>query len=110
MKNTLVIKVIIILFLSFSAHSKQNNIIGGYGLLDCGEIISDWEKSAVFKNVYGAYLNGVLTGMFYTTNTATTSSPQALQLYTLNYCKQNPLEPFMYAIEETIQKVAQPLE
>ena len=108
MKNTLVIKVIIILFLSFSSHSKQTNVIGGMGLMDCIEVMDDWHQSDVFKRAFTSYIHGALSGMFFTTNSATTTAPGVLTLLTINYCKQNPTSKLIHAIEETFQMVAEP--
>ncbi len=99
-----------ILFFSFSSHSKQTNVIGGIGLLDCIEFIDDWHSSDVFVRAYTAYIQGALTGMFFTTNSATITNPGALTLLTLSYCKQNPTKKVIHAIEETFQMVAEPLQ
>jgi len=107
-KNTLIAKVIIILFLSFSAHSKQFNIIGGWGSTDCGEVLKDYDNSEVLNIVIQSYLNGVLTGMFIESSTGTTASSSALELNTINYCRANPLDTFIQAIKKTFYKVAKP--
>ena len=108
MKNTLVIQVIIILFLSFSAHSKSN-IQGSWGSDDCGKVLSDFESDTDLSFAIKNYMNGVLTGMFWITETMTYSSQPAMELETMNYCRANPLEHFINAIRHTFYKVSEPI-
>ena len=106
MKN-IVIKIIILLFLSFSAHSKSN-IVGAWGSFDCGEMLSKYDSGEAYKEVIQTYMNGMLTGLFISTNTVTYSSQPALVLTTINYCRANPLKTFHKAIVETFIKVNEP--
>jgi hypothetical protein len=109
-KNTLVIQVIIILFLSFSAHSKtKSNLQGGWGADDCGEVLSYFDRDENTQSIIRNYMNGALTGMFWATDTMTYSSQPAMELETINYCRANPLKRFIDAIEHTYLIVSEPI-
>lgn len=107
MRKLIIFEIILILFFvlawNASKADKVNNL--GYGTLDCGRVVSDYDANSTNELALNSYIVGVISGMLIQSNTFTEFSTDAIMQETINNCRNNPLKILMRAIEETFWKI-----
>lgn len=98
-----ILSLILLVSLSFSAESKKGGTfssIGGEGT--CGKFVSNYGIDELTNNIYKIYIVGFVTGSNHATSRKISSrlDGDGLVLWVLNYCKANPMTPFLHAIME----------
>ena len=88
--------------------SKAEFNVWGRGMEDCGEMVTNYNNGDEgLRFSYTHYITGVITGMMMATNNTSDASNHAIILETYNYCKENPLEKFYWAIAMTFNKLVE---
>ena len=106
MKKLVIFEVIFIIFFVLALNvSKAENFFYGYSTRDCGWITSE-AKDGISELTIHSYILGMTTGIITLGNRGGSNvSAEAIIAETMNYCKENPLEPFYEAIFSTYEKI-----
>ena len=98
-----ILSLILLASLAFGAQCKKGgefSSIGGEA--SCGKFVSNYGVDELTNNIFKIYIVGFITGSNHATSRKLSSrlDSDALVLWVFNYCKANPMTPFVHAIME----------